>query len=175
MTNICHKKSSATHSRSALSARLCGVFICMLALLCGASCTRGEHSGYASVSPHGWIYGDTLIPIKGIQDSTLIVRGDMAVALRHSNSYDYSNIWLSLIYSTPDSTVTDTINITLADDFGNWLGQGMGLSYQLVDTIRRDIAIDICKPVKITHIMRTDTLSGIEQAGVVVIDKTTNQ
>lgn len=175
MTKICHKNSSATHSRSALRARLCGVYICMVSMLALMACTHGEHSGYASVSPHGWLYGDTLSAMEGIPDSTHIVHGDIAVALRHSNGYQYSNIWLSLTYATPDSIVTDTIGITLADNFGNWLGQGMGVSYQLVDTVRKDVDIDICKPVKITHIMRTDTLSGIEQAGVVIIDKTTRQ
>ena len=175
MTNICHKKSNATHSRSATRARLCGVLISVAAALCVMSCTRSEHSGYTSVSPHGWIYGDTLTPIGGIPDSTHIVRGDIAVALRHSNSYEYSNIWLSLTYSTPDTIVTDTLAITLADNFGNWLGQGMGVSYQMIDTVLRDVAVDICKPMKITHIMRTDTLSGIEQAAVMVIDKTIRQ
>lgn len=174
MTHNCHNKLTATHSRPCLWARLCGVFT-IIAVVTIASCSQGEHSGYASVAPDGWIYGDSLTLLHGNPDTTDVVRADIAVALRHCNSYEYSNIWLSITYANPDSIVTDTFAITLADDFGNWLGQGMGVSYQQIDTVLRDVAIDLGKPVKINHIMRTDTLRGIEQAGVMIIEKMQKQ
>lgn len=174
MTHNCHNIKTATHSRPTIRTRLCGVFVSIAAIIF-ASCSQDEHSGYASVAPGGWLYGDTLTLLPGMPDTTDVVRADIAVALRHSNSYEYSNIWLSLTYNGADSTVTDTFAITLADDFGNWCGRGMGVSYQMIDTVLRDVAIDLAKPVKINHIMRTDTLSGIEQAGVVIIDKTSRQ
>lgn len=146
----------------------------LAATLC-VSCLQDEHSGYATVPSGTWLYGDTLTPLQPQTDSTMVVPADIAVALRHANNYEYSNIWLSLTYAGPDSLMTDTIDITLADDFGNWLGQGMGVSYQKIDTVLTGVSIDLSQPVKINHIMRTDTLRGIEQMGVVIIDKTKKQ
>ncbi len=175
MTYRSHNISARTHSRPAPWARLCGVFMSVSAMLCCPSCLQDEHSGYASVPSGTWLYGDTLTLLHPQADSTLIVPVEIAVALRHANNYEYSNIWLSLTYTGPDSLMTDTIDITLADDFGNWLGQGMGVSYQKIDTVLTGVSIDLSRPVKINHIMRTDTLRGIEQVGVVIIDKTTKQ
>lgn len=92
----------------------------------------------------------------------------MLIVVRNNNDYEYSNIWLRLDYSCRESVHTDTLNFRLADDFGNWLGNGIGGSYQRSDTVLRAIPLDPTKEIKVSHIMRTDTLGGIEQLGIIV-------
>lgn len=162
-----------------------------------SGCTDGEKSAFHNISPKGWTYGDTLYffipdytsdiiesntytPLNGsltdgtaVSDSTSsektapLLTGDMILVVRHSNAYEYSNIWLNIRYSARDTVVNDTLNICLADDFGNWYGKGMGVSYQFTDTVARDVTLDTSSPVKVWHIMRADTLPDIEQIGII--------
>lgn len=171
MTHHIDRHNRPTHSRTTLWWRLCGVFAGVAALAASVGCNGNEHSDFVPVGQQGWLYGDTLTFTPCRTDSDSIVAADIAVALRHANDYEYSNIWIAMSYTGRDSVVTDTVQITLADDFGNWLGRGMGVSYQLIDTVLHDVAVNVSEPVKIRHIMRTDTLTGIEQMGVVVTDK----
>ena len=101
----------------------------------------------------------------------MYTEGAIAVAVRHTNGYEYSNLWLELTYSSPDTTVTDTFNVVLADDFGHWRGKGVGVGYQVVDTLLRDITIDATSPIHMRHVMRTDTLADIQQIGIIFSPK----
>ena len=139
-----------------------------------AACSNStEHSGYTKISPDGWIYGDTVRYCPADTDSTMSTAYDVMIVVRNNNSYEYSNLWLRIDYPGADTMHTDTVNVVLADDFGNWLGKGIGGSYQLVDTVLRRVRLDASKAIKVSHIMRTDTLEGIEQLGIIV--KHTNQ
>ncbi len=130
-------------------------------------CTDGEKSVYHNIDPEGWIYGDTLNFQVSDVDSTSLETGNMMVVVRHSNGYEFSNIWLTIGYYNGDTIVNDTVNVRLADNFGNWYGKGMGVSFQRTDTIGRHVTIDVSRPIKVWHIMRADTLQDIEQVGVI--------
>lgn len=153
-----------------------------------SGCAGGEKSVFHNIDPKGWAYGDTLdfdvsdtaiIPDdtrslsdgtmsdSTASDSTSLTTGDIILVIRHSNAYEYSNIWLNLRYQTENAIVNDTLNVSLADDFGNWYGKGMGVSYQFSDTVARNVTIDTSSPIKLWHIMRADTLPDIEQIGII--------
>ncbi len=92
----------------------------------------------------------------------------MTLALRHSNDYIYSNIWVEVGYNTTNGhQKIDTLNILLADIYGRWYGKGLGASFQIQDTISPDMQIAKDSPITVRHIMRTDTLLGIEQVGLI--------
>lgn len=149
------------------------IFIAISAsVICG--CDNGEKSIFHNIPPEGWAYGDTLYFKVSDADSTSITTGDIIVVIRHSNAYEFSNIWLNLRYFTEDTLVNDTVNLRLADDYGNWYGKGMGVSYQRTDTVARHVSIDASRPIKAWHIMRADTLPDIEQVGV-IFTTTNNQ
>lgn len=136
----------------------------LLLSLFQTSCSNhNEVSDFAAIDASGWNYGDTLFLDLTSRDSICV--GDLAVAIRHSADYDYSNIWLELSYPPADSLKADTVNITLADVYGNWYGTGLGLSYQYVDTVKKQMSMP--KRIGIRHIMRVDRLKGIEQAGLI--------
>lgn len=141
------------------------------AIIMAACSSPTEHSGFTTISPDGWRYGDTVRFTPSAADSITYEGCDLTIVVRNNNNYEYSNLWLRLDYPGKDSTYTDTLNIVLADDFGNWLGKGIGGSYQMRDTVMRGIDLDPGREIKVTHIMRTDTLEGIEQIGIIVYER----
>lgn len=142
-------------------------------LIMAACSNTTEHSGFTTISPDGWIYGDTVKYCPADSDSTALALCDVVIVVRNNNDYEYSNLWLRLDYPGTDTIHTDTLNVVLADDFGNWLGKGIGGSYQFSDTVLRNVSLDPMGDIKVSHIMRADTLGGIEQIGIIVKEKTT--
>lgn len=111
---------------------------------------------YVMLPQEGWPYGDTV---------SLNANAGASLALRHSDRYPYRNLWLELT-QTVDSAVTlrDTVNVELCDIHGQWHGKGFGDTRQLV--VRTPHKLND-GTVAVRHIMRVDTLKGIEQIGIV--------
>lgn len=135
-----------------------------------AACSPApERGSFKSVGPDGWAYADT---VRLEPDSAFAAAGPCAIAadVRHTGAYAFSNIWLELTY-TPSGADTrrDTFDMRIADPLGRWLGKGVGVGNQKVDTLVRNVSLDHRMPVTLRHVMRDDTLPGIEQAGIIVI------
>lgn len=129
-----------------------------------------EDSAFCSIPAQGWAYGDTLSFEPELSES--IAEGHIAVMVRHSSSYVFGNLWLELtVPPAPGDSVpeVDTINVILANDYGKWLGRGSGVSYVKVDTISGLHIIKHGSPVTLRHIMRVDTVEGLEQIGVIFL------
>jgi gliding motility-associated lipoprotein GldH len=47
------------------------------------------------------------------------------LVLRHTNAYDYNNIWLNFYRQGPDTGYTRQIDLRLANNEKGWLGSGM--------------------------------------------------
>lgn len=145
----------------------------ILLLLLFSACAPGirDYSHWESIPEEGWGYGDSilLLPVDtGLPDNDSIVTAAIGVALRHGSDYKYSDIWLEVTFHGDGYLTRDTVNIRLADSFGRWLGSGFGASYQKASVINRASVIDVTRPVEIRHIMKVDTLHGIEQIGITV-------
>lgn len=127
-------------------------------------------SAFAGVEPEGWLYSSPCVfAVDTLRDS-VAAGGTMLVTVRHSKDFSYANIWLELAYSEADSTLRrDTINVPLADAFGHWYGHGLGLAMEVVDTLESPYTISRGGQLSLRHIMRLDTLEGIERVGVVFI------
>ena len=54
----------------------------------------------------------------------------------------------------------------LADVYGRWHGQGFGASYQFSRPFNTGVTLVRGDSVTVRHIMRVDTLRGIEQIGI---------
>lgn len=102
------------------------------------ACTgKYERSRYHNVGSYGWIYSDTLVleadphPAM-IQASDEILDAprrmrDLVAVVRHTNGYEYNNIWIEVTYWLPDTMRVDTFDVRLADDIGHWHGTGVGV------------------------------------------------
>lgn len=143
----------------------------LLLVFTAAACSLpGEQGHYQSVGPDGWLYGDTVSHRIVLTDTTVTAAtGSIAMAVRHTDAYEYSNIWVELTYHTPESLRRDTFNVALADDYGRWLGTGVGVGFQKVDTLLRGVQIDPAYMLSVRHIMRADTLPDIEQIGLIFV------
>lgn len=143
--------------------------ILLLAVL--AACTvPDEQAHFRSVGPDGWLYADTVeMAVVPADSADTVVTGDVAVAVRHTDSYEYSNIWVEVSLPWPDSVERDTFDIRLADPYGRWLGTGVGVGYQRVDTLLRGVKMRASAPLRVRHVMRADTLADIEQVGLIFV------
>lgn len=115
----------------------------------------GQYSEFVSVPAQGWAYGDT---VTFTPDSC--VTPGMDIALRHNDAFPYSSLWVEV----SDSLRRDTLKIDLCDAYGRWLGNGLGSSHQV--HARLPFAPEPARTLNIRHIMRVDTVKGIEQIGI---------
>ncbi len=144
---------------------------------CGITGSRGNgddnyFSAFHTFTSREWNYAEPVtFRVDTLRDS--IARGGgLLLSVRHTGGYRYGNLWLELSYPLNDSVMqVDTLNIILADDYGHWLGHGIGPSVQHSDTVARGIDIARGMEIKLRHIMRLDTLANIEQVGIVFLPK----
>lgn len=154
--------------------RLVYILIAIAALwVAVASCEGGErdYSRWTDLPARGWAYGDTvtLIPVDtSLHDNDSLVHRMLRLGLSHSNDYPFSNLWLEVTYHGEDRGYRDTVNVALADVYGRWLGSGFGANYQHEVVLNPNADIDLTRPVSVRHIMRVDTLRGLNRIGVSV-------
>ena len=150
--------------------KLLSAVVIALSVMIIMSCGQQKECGtFHAVDVSGWVYGDTLRYDLAAADSDSVWTGDIAVAIRHAASYPYSNLWMEVSFPQSDSITSDTLNILLADAYGNWLGRGLGLSFQRVDTVLRNVTLPVPTSLSLRHIMRADRLTDIEQIGLIFI------
>lgn len=129
-----------------------------------------SYSQYRDLPDEGWRYGDTITFTPLHPDS--ISRGIIVAGIRHSATFPYTSLWLEISGDNAGRQYRDTIEMRLTDSFGSWTGRGIGASFQVTDTLPRPVRHISGHPVKIRHIMRDDTLSGVSQIGIFFIPLT---
>jgi len=130
----------------------------------GSCNLNGDFSRFDDISPTGWAYTDTLRFDTSRSDS--LSHGDLTLAVRHNNDYEFANLWLEICYNNKNDKHTDTINLKLADVYGRWRGKGFGAIRQADTTIAKNILPSPGSYVTVRHIMRIDTLHGVEAVGI---------
>ena len=95
---------------------------------------------------------------------------NISLLLRNNDIYPYQNIWVIIEESQPSGiTIKDTIEHTLADDFGKWTGNGITLFQSRIPVKNQYHFPDTGKyTINIRHGMRDDRLKGIEDIGLFV-------
>lgn len=122
---------------------------------------------FTNLPAEGLAYGDTLtITVSGL-DSAVVARR-LRLGVRHSSDYEYRNAILEITYPDGNHLRRDTIDIELADVYGSWLGNGIGPSHQQAVTVNDGARITDSARITVRHVMRVDTLRGIEQIGIIV-------
>lgn len=142
---------------------------CHIGLLTGCGTADMRFSEFADLPESGWVYGDTVDISTSHLDSVSVNR--LSVAVRHNDDYLYRNLWLEVSYRDITGTQhRDTVNLTLADEYGRWKGKGIGATYQCEVSLPYVTNIPDSAQVSLRHIMRVDTLRGIEQVGIAIAD-----
>lgn len=143
------------------------LIVIILSILCLGACVPGHNdfSDVKELDPWGWRYADVLTFNPVHQDSIAVV--DIALLIRHNSTYPYSNLWLEIEYSRSDeSVIRDSVNLVIADKYGRWKGRGNATDLQLLDTVARSIRHKSGSPIRVRHIMRVDTLTGVDMVGI---------
>lgn len=129
------------------------------------------YEGSVNVSKEEWNKKEVLkfeIPVTDTINGYRIV-----VNVRNSNEYPYSNLFLFLTTYAPNgSSVKDTLEMSLADDKGKWLGKGFGGIWSTDVALRRDAVIRFPSSgtyrIEVLQAMRDDVLRGIKDVGIKV-------
>lgn len=134
--------------------------------LLAAACVDHEsyYGEFRSIDPEGWAYDSPVAFTPALRDSS--ATGSLAMSVRHTNRYPYSNIYVEVSINDSVATRCDTFNIVLADEFGRWYGRGIGTDFQLSDTLYRGLTLTSPAHISVRHVMRADLLPDIEQIGI---------
>ncbi len=106
-----------------------------------------------------------------ITDTTL--NYESAILIRNSGDYKYQNLWLFVTEIAPDSTMRrDTIEYYLADNYGRWLGSGIGSLYTSLYYYKEDLHYSQSGTYTylIEQAMRDDELRGITNVGIKIMN-----
>ena len=140
-------------------------------MLVMGSCQRKPvmpHSCFIHLPQDGWqrMLPLTFLPEYDDSASTYSI----TLAVRHDNSYRYRNLSMVVDIIAADSTVNrQTVDMHLADEYGNWTGGGFGALYQSTVTIDDAVTPDKARSIVLWQSMGgCDTLQGLVNVGIII-------
>lgn len=141
----------------------------VLLAACFLSCNKiGIYEKTVPIPSQSWSYNNKPYFTFTITDT--LATYNIYIVLRHTDAFNYSNLWLELGSQAPGDTMrTQNINIELASDAKGWEGTGMDDIYE----VRKNItpgAVPFKKAgnytFTIAQIMREDPLKHILNVGI---------
>lgn len=143
--------------------------IATLFVLLSSSCSNSTlYHKFETVNSDGWLRDSVLI--YSCQIDSVASLYDIDIELNYNNNYQYSNLYLFVEASDTleQQLFSDTLNITLADEYGRWLGDGWGSTYQQRVEYKKDLSFNKkgVYNIKVTQGMRDNPIGGIERVGV---------
>ncbi|MDE6315874.1 MAG: gliding motility lipoprotein GldH [Muribaculaceae bacterium] len=142
--------------------------ILIIAAMAGAACSRhaDDYSRFHDIPDRRWGFYHHLIFDMTPEDS--VVTGELQLVVRHTNDYPFSNLYLEMTCRQPGgATSCDTLSVELADIYGNWLGSGLGTSFQRAVTVNPHFTVCDSAHIRLRHVMRVDPVPEIEQIGII--------
>lgn len=144
------------------------VILFLLTIVSFTACDRTRvFESYHEIDGTGW-NKDSVVTFKFTIEDT-IQGHNLYINLRNKGNYPNSNIWLFLSVDSPDgTTLSDTIEFTLADPTGKWLGSGLGDLFDNQIIYRSNIYFPQTGAYlfNIQHGMRSEILEGIRDIGI---------
>ena len=139
-------------------------------VLMGTACQRRPvlaTARFVHLPSTGWQSSSPLSfsPVYG--DSTLSY--SLTLAVRHTNGYRDRNLSLVVDIIAADSSVNrKALDLSLADEYGNWSGGGFGALYQVTGPIVSGVTPQQARNVAVWQTMAgCDTLHGIVDVGII--------
>jgi gliding motility-associated lipoprotein GldH len=145
------------------------IFFYIAAICFFTSCSRLDvFEKNVQLPAQQWTYNDTPSFTFTITDT--VASYNIFIVLRHTDAYNYNNIWLKVGSRAPGDTMRfQNIDITLGSDAKGWEGRGMDDIYEF----RKNITpgpVPFKKPgtytFTISHIMRENPLRHILSIGL---------
>ena len=135
---------------------------------------RTTNAQYQAVGNRGWNKLQSYSFVPQWPDTAAARTYNLSVAIRHTGEYSYRN--LALMVDLIDTTATGdgrgdrrTVNFTLADRYGNWLGSGFGDVYQSSVVVAQNVDRKRVHRIVIWHGMKNvETLNAVTDVGVIL-------
>lgn len=162
---------SDRHGRFHMSKAVAMAVTIVAALLFLPACQRQpvmRHATFVHLPASGWQQSLPVAFSPQYDDSTR--HYGITLAVRHSNGYAFSNLSLVVDVIAADSTVNRSrVEMTLADDYGNWTGGGFGSLYQNTVPVVSGVAPTQARSVVVWQAMEgCDTLACVTDLGIIV-------
>lgn len=141
----------------------------LLTISLAVSCAKIDmFEKLAEIPSQQWSYNYRPVFTFQITDTASLY--NLYIVLRHTDAYDYNNIWLRLGSKAPgDSMHFQNINLVLANDANGWEGTGTDDIFEVRKNITRG-AVPFKKPgiytFSIAQIMRENPLQHILNVGL---------
>ncbi len=142
---------------------------CLLFILFFGSCVSiDEFEKNAKIPSQQWYYKN--VPEFTFHVSDTIALYNIYLTLRHTDKYNYNNIWLRLGITRPgDSATFQNANLILANDATGWEGSGLNDIFEVRKLISRG-PVPFNRPgdytISVAHIMRENPLENILNVGI---------
>lgn len=135
-----------------------------------SSCSKGiVFSKYETFKDQEWFSKNKVTFDMDITDATSL--NDISIMVRHADAYPYSNLYLFLTTKYPDGkSTTDTLECILANDKGEWMGDGAGDIFDITIPLKKSVRFPLVGKYSFTfeQAMRTDPLPLIMDFGMEV-------
>lgn len=135
-----------------------------------SSCDRGiVFSKYQNFEGENWFNKSKVTFEMDITDGNSL--HDISIMVRHADAYPYSNLFLFLTTKYPDGkTTTDTLECILANNKGEWMGDGAGDLFDIKIPLKKSVRFPLRGKYSFTfeQAMRTDPLPMIMDFGMEV-------
>lgn len=147
------------------------IIIIFFGLLVFNSCSNKEiFTAEMKIDNGKWAYSE---PLKGtfeIKDTSQSY--DIQLNINHKDDYPFQNIYLRITDDFTGTTVTDTVNINLADEYGVWSGKGISKSRELHSILRKSFKFKSQKKYNfsIEQFSRQDSLNGMRSIELIVLN-----
>lgn len=104
-----------------------------------SSCGKNVvYSKYHTFKDNDWYAKDKAVFDVAITDANSL--NNISLMVRHADSYPYSNLFLFVTTKYPDGkTLTDTMEVVLANQKGEWQGSGAGDIFDFKIPIKKNI------------------------------------
>lgn len=141
--------------------------LAVMILSAGCSDRHDAFGRFTRLPEEGWAYNDTVrITASGL-DSVASPK-NFRIGVVHDNDYEFRNLVLEVTCRTGNRIRRDTIDLELADAYGAWKGSGLGPEYQAEASVSPKVLIGDSSEIFVRHVMRTDTLRGINKIGIII-------
>lgn len=128
-----------------------------------------QHPGFPDDASPRWPYGQFLAFPVSHPDS--LVLGDLIVALRYDTDIPLVSVALEVTYTDGKHERVDTVTLALSDTVGGIASNPrLSPSRQAEATVRRIRHHSGDHPVKVRHVMRLDTVRGISDVGIMLVN-----
>ena len=151
---------------------LAGTILAMLLSILTGSCRKGAVvEDYRRIKHSAWNQDTALVFELNVPDAKKSYH--LSFTVRNEGRYSFRNLWLFVSIETPaGKEMKDTVELTLADPSGMWLGSGLGDLYDWKYPFKQSIFFPELGTytISVSQGMRTadGILKGIHDFGIIV-------